>query len=736
MNELLRGAVVNPEKVYGKSAYEIAVSHGFNGTEEEWVEHLETSQSEAVKEASEKANKDIADARKAMLSDLELAADIVQNVGNSQTAVMSQNAVTDELYNGVDIDLSQYDFKQGALASGRNDPNVNSRCSTYNHISVTDTSKLYVAVNAGYKVEVDFYRSDKTYISYKGWIEKSETVEFPQGTEYIKIAVAYTNNAVITPADAVGGVSVVLNINKLVEDIKRAAERNIMRVFIPINVRESFYVEFDNSLPSLYIKFDELRVRGYANGQWVAKNYTTESLATECNETLVTSRNGVEGCLQIVDEKGLLFDFDQQKFQIEHRREIPNHKKLPIIICESGHFAYCHSSLLETYTDNENKKLEAKIEEIKANAEENEIPAYWESAVSTAESKVEKHQNDGGVNTFTFGFIADTHVTATSEGIFAPLMKRVMDSCDIPLFLHGGDIVQGIGVIPKDELITQIKRHKEIFKNIEDKCLLAFGNHDSAFGVSSSWDSALTDGEIYNYIFRKDQLKNDIVFGETGRYFYKDVPAQNVRYIVLDCYDFKTTLIGNTVATNNKMFGGAKFGAKQIEWLANAALKVPEGYSVVICSHQPPYRSSDKNAIGWSGEDVMLDAEVVIGIVNAFRNKTTVHYYGELGWDASKEDYAIDFDFTDYNGDFVCWVAGHTHKDYIFDLDGLKVVNTANCSTYRAETNAEFSPIKAWGTDTEHIIDFLCVNKSTRMCNIVRLGAELEGNAAGRSFTY
>lgn len=37
----LLGAVSNPEKIYGKSAYEIAVKNGFEGTEEEWLESLQ-----------------------------------------------------------------------------------------------------------------------------------------------------------------------------------------------------------------------------------------------------------------------------------------------------------------------------------------------------------------------------------------------------------------------------------------------------------------------------------------------------------------------------------------------------------------------------------------------------------------------------------------------------------------------------------------------------------------------
>ena len=40
MSNVLRGVVFVPEAIQGKSAYEIAVMHGFEGTEEEWLESL------------------------------------------------------------------------------------------------------------------------------------------------------------------------------------------------------------------------------------------------------------------------------------------------------------------------------------------------------------------------------------------------------------------------------------------------------------------------------------------------------------------------------------------------------------------------------------------------------------------------------------------------------------------------------------------------------------------------
>ena len=38
--ESVGGVVLNPEKIYGKSAYEVAVANGFVGTEEAWVASL------------------------------------------------------------------------------------------------------------------------------------------------------------------------------------------------------------------------------------------------------------------------------------------------------------------------------------------------------------------------------------------------------------------------------------------------------------------------------------------------------------------------------------------------------------------------------------------------------------------------------------------------------------------------------------------------------------------------
>jgi hypothetical protein len=352
------------------------------------------------------------------------------------------------------------------------------------------------------------------------------------------------------------------------------------------------------------------------------------------------------------------------------------------------------------------------------------IPSYWKSAVTAAEAKIEELQALGGADAFSFGFITDTHTVSYATGEFADLMEHVMDACNIPLFLHGGDFISGRGVSSKEEHIKEIKNHDRIFKNIEDRCLLAMGNHDAVFGQETNYDSSLTDGEVYNYIFRKNEQKSGLVYGDPKTYFYKDIPAQKVRYVVLNCYDFKTNIDDTGMIISDSRLNTAKLGSVQLSWLANTALKLPEGYSAVICSHAPPLTASELREVGWSHAlSPYLDVDIVRGIISAYQNKTVYTYTGIIGENTIAEQYNLDFDFSTYSGDLICWISGHTHRDRIFNLsDGLRVVSTANCSSHIADSDA---PEKVMGTDTEYVMDFLCVNKKEKSCKVVRLGAKL-----------
>lgn len=80
MSNILRGTIVNPDVIRGKSAYEIAVKHGYDGTEEEWLVSLAGDAAEyAVKRAEEalKAATEAANKAESLLKETFVVGDIV-----------------------------------------------------------------------------------------------------------------------------------------------------------------------------------------------------------------------------------------------------------------------------------------------------------------------------------------------------------------------------------------------------------------------------------------------------------------------------------------------------------------------------------------------------------------------------------------------------------------------------------------------------------------------------------
>ena len=71
MNNGIKGTIVNPDTIYGKSAYEIAVMHGFDGTEEEWLNSL-------TEEASRRFIGEVKTAQEEALSEIAESVDIVK----------------------------------------------------------------------------------------------------------------------------------------------------------------------------------------------------------------------------------------------------------------------------------------------------------------------------------------------------------------------------------------------------------------------------------------------------------------------------------------------------------------------------------------------------------------------------------------------------------------------------------------------------------------------------------
>lgn len=460
---------------------------------------------------------------------------------------------------------------------------------------------------------------------------------------------------------------------------------------------------------------------GENGGGLIEKDTTMANLATELGVSLVTSPNGIADCIAIDDEYALVYDISAQKYVLVHRYNLTNNQ-IPLIVQNGGFITYASPYFL--------KKLKGNTPTLDV-----VIPDYWYSAIAEAELSINNFLA-ADENSASFGFVTDTHV-GNNKGYSGALLKKVMSDCHIPVWFHGGDAVTGTGVITKANLINEMKADFEQFVEIESIGLRAIGNHESAFGVNSNYDSNLTNAELNHYYHGIDREKFLQVYGTEKGYFYKDIHKDKLRCICLDIIPYESQVDSNDLVTESNKMWYHQFGSEQLEWFANVLQNTPENYNVVVCSHIAPVSLSELKSLddNWS-ESVPIDYLQARKIAEAYALKTTYTFSGTISGDTTGDSYNINVDFSSAHGEFVCFFCGHTHKDFMLKLNNVNIVGTANDS-FAVSTNApSYAPSKTANTATEQIMDFFCIMPSTRTVRVVRLGAYLEANGKVRTFTY
>lgn len=161
-----------------------------------------------------------------------------------------------------------------------------------------------------------------------------------------------------------------------------------------------------------------------------------------------------------------------------------------------------------------------------------------------------------------------------------------------------------------------------------EKILNIVGNHD-ALGDETGWDwsKRVSGEELYNMIFKPFCADWGVSIQEKTTYWYKDYLTFNFRLIGID-----STLGGD--GSQVSWFKDTLFSAKSL------------GYSVVIATHYPP-----ENRI-----------KVNCGFTSLINDYQGSGLFGAM----DEQIQIIVQDFIDSGGEFVCYLSGHTHTDYIW----------------------------------------------------------------------
>ena len=364
------------------------------------------------------------------------------------------------------------------------------------------------------------------------------------------------------------------------------------------------------------------------------------------------------------------------------------------------------------------------------------IPSYWQTEVDDTVSKIKALQDAGGHDMLCFGWCSDMHVHANGtphEQYLGAVAARVMNECDIPLFLMTGDMLTADAGTTASTAPTAYKKAWEYLAPIgKEHVMVVKGNHDAWFGNDGNGNNyvyGLSPNELHRQIFAPQEKDLRRVFGNDGSYFYVDNVPQKTRFICLNSQwaDYTEDANGRALYSSQK---GAGFGQAQLDWLISKALNVETGYSVIISFHVPP-----TNGRGASGDvdyvpsyaGNIREFNIIRGIITAYCSKTTYSgtYSHSTSGTAYKQedtwaDVSVSCDFSSYHGTLLALFCGHTHRDRILINDlPVPIVCITSAVNTPYDTDAA---VRVLNTSTETVMDFVCINRSTGSINLVRCG--------------
>jgi len=154
-------------------------------------------------------------------------------------------------------------------------------------------------------------------------------------------------------------------------------------------------------------------------------------------------------------------------------------------------------------------------------------------------------------------------------------------------------------------------------------------------------------------------------------YYYKDFSTEKIRFIVLN--EYETPRIPNSGETELKYSIWDRYLSQdQCDWLVTTLNSVSSGWSVVVCMHQiidvfPKYDNEFKGTVAYGSADVSNAGQdtLIQDVIDAYIGRTTLSKtYSHTSASASEiPSVTISANFSSAQGDFICYINGHTHND-------------------------------------------------------------------------
>ena len=217
--------------------------------------------------------------------------------------------------------------------------------------------------------------------------------------------------------------------------------------------------------------------------------------------------------------------------------------------------------------------------------------------------------------------------------------------------------------------------------------LTCIGNHDCTEGSGSYMQSDHTQAELYAqyiepFLTYWNEPDTAVSSQENKSYYYKDYTYYKIRLIAINDY------LTESEAT------------EQNAWLQTAlADAIKNGYSVIILTHQ-------------FGN-------------NLTKLQCTFTSQSNIGEDSNIEAYKSSVQsFIENGGDFVCWLCGHKHTDYILKSTVYPTQLFLCVTTAQANEIETSEAIRPYGDKAQDAFNLISIDRTSKIIKIVRVGQD------------
>lgn len=318
------------------------------------------------------------------------------------------------------------------------------------------------------------------------------------------------------------------------------------------------------------------------------------------------------------------------------------------------------------------------------------INRYNADDIVPLKSAAKLHTASGYVKPLVLLHFSDSHNSGNDLPFIRSFYKN--NSANIDDLLCTGDIVGSY------YSAAHVTNWFNYFTN--PYCLLVLGNHD--YYTDSAYETYLTQAQAFADYMQPTIAEWGAVYTSGKTYWYKDYAESNVRVIGID-----------------NMLSGDDMTA-QVTWIAGVLTDAnTKGYAVVIAGHCPPNQTGEKIESSFTSipplpasySDIALDGNS-IGIMSAVN------------------------DFMQAGGEFVCYLMGHWHTDYLlyaseYPDQAIVVVGTA--SSDPGPNGILTSPIERDnGTKFQYLFNLVAVDKSNGVFKLLRIGADRDAYMRSR----